>query len=328
MLSESSTRKMPSSTGRRKLTITAHTMGRVADFFIPSFEELGWEVAVRVPQTQYFSALELAEISSGSEVVIIGDDHASEIFFRNGSPHLKLLVKWGIGTDSIDFHAADRFGVRVRNTPGVFSDEVADLAMAYVLALARQVVAVHIDALEGRWSQVSGATLAGKTLGIVGFGSIGRAIASRSLAFGMKVAFFDPLFADVIPKGCMEQSLNEVLKVSDFLMLACPSTPDTRGMVNSESLGLMKDGSFLINVARGDLVVEEDLVAALHSGRLSGVALDVYETEPLPEDSELRQFSNVVLGAHNGSNTTEGLMRASSVVADIVIGYSEETRDG
>lgn len=312
---------------QRRLTITAHTMSRVADSFVPYFQGLGWEAVVRVPEGQFFSASELAEVSAGSEVVIIGDDEASKIFFEMSAPDLKLLIKWGVGTDSIDFAAADKFGVQVKNTPGVFSDEVADLALAYLLAIARQVVAVHLAALDDEWSQIPGVTLVGKTLGIVGFGSIGRAIADRSLGFGMNVLFYDPYFAGRPPGRCSSGSFHEVLTVADFLVLACPSNSETKGIMERRAFSLMKKGSSLINVARGDLVVENDLVTALAEKRLFGAALDVYESEPLPKHSRLRQFSNVILGAHNGSNTSEGLMRASRVAAEIVAEYTERSAD-
>lgn len=318
---------MSRSNPTKKLTITAHTMNRVADVFVPQFESWGWEVLVRVPGGQSFSALELAEVSAGSEVLVIGDDEASAKFFEMASPHLKLLIKWGVGTDSIDFDAAERFGVQVRNTPGVFRDEVADLALAYILAVARQLIPVHLAVLGGKWTQISGVTLAGKTLGIIGFGAIGRAIASRSLGFGLKVVFFDPYFTGRPPRRCAARSFQEVLAVSDFLVLACPSTPETKAIMDASAFSSMKRGSSLINVARGDLVVEKDLVVALLEGRLLAAALDVYEREPLSTDSRLRQFSNVVLGAHNGSNTSEGLMRASSLVAEIVLEYDQGLRN-
>jgi len=302
-------------------------MSRVADSFVPNFQRQGWEVVVRVPEGQFFSAKELAQVCADSEVLITGDDEASDEFFRMVSPNLKLLIKWGVGTDSIDIDAANRAGIQVKNTPGVFSDEVADLALAYVLAVARQVVAVHIEMLDGKWSQVPGVTLAAKTVGIVGFGAIGRAIASRALGFGMNVLFFDPYFDGLPPSKCASMSFREVLAGSDFLVLACPSNSETRGIMDETAFRLMKSGSSLINVARGDLVVEKDLVATLMARRLFGVALDVYETEPLPKHSKLRQFPNVILGSHNGSNTSDGLMRASSVVAEIVSEYHLKSTD-
>ena len=313
---------------KRKLTITAQTMARVAESYVPALEDLGWAVTVVTPSGQRFSSLDLAHASGGAEVMIIGDDEASEEFFSKVSSHLKLLVKWGVGTDSVDFVAAEKFGVEVRNTPGAFNNEVADLALAYVLALARHLLEIHVAMVDGRWSQETGTTLAGQTVGIIGFGGIGQAIATRSLAFGMKVVFVDPYFFGKPPDGCLSQSLDEVFANSDFLVLACPSTPETRGVVNGDTLKLMKSGSCLVNVSRGDLVVESDLVNFLQIGWLSGAALDVYENEPLPKSSKLRSLSNVVLGAHNGSNTYEGLLRASSIATQIVATYGLETQNG
>ena len=307
--------------GGRKIVITAQTMSRVVEPFQQILSDKGWDVRITLPKGQSFSSRDLAEAGRGARAMIIGDDEATEEFFSSVSPSLKVLVKWGVGTDSIDFQAAERFGVEVHNTPGAFSDEVADLALAYVLALSRHVVDTHLQVVGGAWPQISGTTLSGKTLGLVGFGAIGQATANRAQAFGMDVLFYDPYFTGQNPPGCVKRDSDQIFREADFVVLACPSTPETRGIVNSKSLALMKPSSSLVNVARGDLVIEEDLVAALTEGSLAGAALDVYQDEPLPVSSSLRDISNVIFGAHNGSNTVEGLMRASSMATDIVLAH-------
>ena len=308
----------------RKVVVTARTMSRVVEPFQKELRANGWEVNIILPEGQAFSSGDLAEAGVGAEAMIIGDDEASEEFFSYVAPCLRLLVKWGVGTDSIDFRAAERFGVKVHNTPGAFSNEVADLALAYVLALSRGVVDTHLQVVRGAWPQNPGTTLSGKTMGLIGFGAIGQGTAHRAQAFGMDVLFYDPYFAGQIPPGCADRGRDQIFSEADFVVLACPSTAETRGIINSKSLALMKPSSFLVNVARGDLVIEDDLVAALNNGSLAGAALDVYQHEPLPSSSELRDFQNVIFGAHNGSNTLEGLMRASSMATEIVLLHGME----
>jgi len=311
----------------RKLTITAHAMARAGDVVVTALRDLGWEVEIRLPRGQQFTAGELASACKGSEIAIIGDDQASDAFFRAVGTELKFLIKWGVGTDAIDFGSANRHGVVVKNTPGAFSDEVADLALAYILALARAIMQVDHAVRQGKWKKLTGVSLRGKTLGIVGFGGIGRAIARRALSFGMTIVFADPFVTRSPFRGSAPRPLNQVFGLSDFLVLACPSTPDTVGIVNSASIQLMKNTSYIVNVARGDLVVEADLVAAIQSGHLAGAALDVYESEPLPMDSKLRSLNTVILGAHNGSNTTEGLLRASILAVNLVDEYTSEKNE-
>lgn len=308
--------------------ITAQTMSRVVELFQQRLENQGWEVRVTLPTGQRFSPGDLAGAGRGAQAMIIGDDEASEEFFSAVAPNLRLLVKWGVGTDSIDFRAAERFGVEVRNTPGAFGNEVGDLALAYVLALSRNVVETHVQVSRGQWPQIIGETLSGKTLGLIGFGEIGQAIAHRARAFGMHVLFHDPYFAGEIQPGCERGTSRQVFSQADFIVLACPSTPETRGLIRSNTLALVKPSCFIVNVARGDLIIEEDLVVALNNGSLAGAALDVYQREPLPKSSALRDCSTVILGAHNGSNTVEGLMRASSMATEIVITHGQEYSDG
>jgi D-3-phosphoglycerate dehydrogenase len=165
---------------------------------------------------------------------------------------------------------------------------------------------------------MEGVTLGGAQLGIVGFGVIGREIAKRAKGFGMDVVAHDP-FADAAQTGVPIVDLDKLLATSRFIVLACPLTPQTLHLINAERLALVRPDAYLVNVARGPVVVEKDLVAALKSGRLAGAALDVFEVEPLPLDSELRTLPNVVLGAHNGSNTREGVVRASNAAVDFLI---------
>ena len=207
----------------------------------------------------------------------------------------------------------------VRNTPGVFGKEVADSAFGYILMLARGFLEVDAAVRRGNWPKHEGITLAGSRLGIVGLGSIGREIAKRGQCFGMDVVGFDPLVTET-PDGVSEVvDLDTLLSTSRFIVLACPLNDQTFHLINAVGLALTRPDAYLVNVARGPIVHESDLIAALQAGRLAGAALDVFEVEPLPMDSELRRLPNVVLGAHNGSNTREGVARASKAAIDFLI---------
>lgn len=281
-------------------------------------EKLGYEViAPELLGRQQFTATELLGYSDRMVGIIAGDDQLDRAFF-DGATNLKTVIRWGIGMDSVDHEAARDHGVTVRNTPGVFGHEVADSAFGYILNLVRGFIAVDAAVRRGEWPKVEGVTLAGAQLGIVGLGAIGREIAKRGTGFGMEVVASDPC-ADTTQTGVAIVELDNLLATSRFIVLTCPLTPQTFHLLNGERLALVRPDAYLVNVARGPVVSEKDLIDALKSGRLAGAALDVFEVEPLPLDSELRTLPNVVLGAHNGSNTREGVARASDAAVDFLI---------
>jgi D-3-phosphoglycerate dehydrogenase len=281
-------------------------------------EKLGYEViAPDLAGRQQFTAAELLEYSDRLVGIIAGDDQLDRSFF-DGAAKLKTVIRWGIGMDSVDHEAARDHGITVRNTPGVFGHEVADSAFGYILNLVRGYIAVDAAVRRGEWPKMEGVTLAGAQLGIVGFGAIGREIAKRAKGFDMDVVAHDP-FTDAAQSDVPIIELDKLLATSRFIVLACPLTPETLQLINAERLALVRPNAYLVNVARGPVVVEKDLIDALKGGRLAGAALDVFEVEPLPLDSELRTLPNVVLGAHNGSNTREGVVRASNAAVDFLI---------
>jgi D-3-phosphoglycerate dehydrogenase len=281
-------------------------------------ERLGYEVfAPELSGRQQFSAAELLEYSPHLMGMIAGDDQLNGEFF-DGATRLKTVIRWGIGVDNVDQAAARQHGVTVRNTPGVFGHEVADSAFGYILNLARGYIVVDAAVRRGEWPKWEGLTLAGARLGIVGLGAIGREIAKRGMSFDMDVVACDPLVTTA-PAGVSMVGLDKLLTTSRFVVLACPLTPETFHLINADRLSLVRPDAYLVNVARGPVVLETDLIDALTSGRVAGAALDVFEIEPLPLDSELRNLPNVVLGAHNGSNTREGVVRASNAAVDFLL---------
>ncbi|MGE2724324.1 phosphoglycerate dehydrogenase [Mycolicibacterium pulveris] len=280
-------------------------------------EAAGYELIVPTLNGQCFKTDELVAVAHDCVGIVAGDDDLGRRTLT-ALPKLKVLVRWGIGTDSVDFDAARELGVVVRNTPGVFGEEVADSAFGYIINLARGHHLIDAAVRRGEWKKVEGIALAGETLGVVGAGSIGSAVVRRGLGFGMTVLAYDPYFQGELPTGAFLVELNALLDQARFVVLTAPSTPSTRGMVNESTISKMRNDAFLINVARGDLVIEADLAAALASGRLAGAGLDVFEVEPLPAASPLRNL-NVVLGSHNGSNATAGVRRASQKAVDILL---------
>lgn len=219
----------------------------------------------------------------------------------------RAIVRYGIGVDNVDLDAARQHGIPVSNIPDYCIDEVADHTLAFMLALTRQVVTHTSDVRAGLWRlavPVPGMrVLREQTVGVVGFGRIGRAVVQRLRAFQCKVVVHDPVVAeaDIAQAGAMAVTLDAVLAQSDILSLHCPSSPATRQLIAAGSLARMKPGALLVNVARGDLVDTAALVAALQSGQLAGAALDVFDPEPLPADHVLRSLPNLVLAPHIAS---------------------------
>ena len=302
---------------RKRVLITCRQMQSCIDEFRDQLEDAGLDLVL--PEVvQQLSEDELIAMIGDYDGMIAGDDPLSDRVLAHAS-RLRIISKWGVGVDGIDLPSAERRGIKVTNTPGVFGEEVADVGMGYVIMLARQLHRIHASVLAGGWWKHEGRTLSGSTLGVVGFGSIGQALARRGEAFGMKVVAHDPAPAVLEAAGAMGVALldvDDLFCASDHVVLCCPLTPGNRHMVNAGRLALMKTGGHLVNVARGPLVDELALVQALETGRLHAAALDVFEEEPLAADHPLRRFPQCVFGSHNGSNTLEGVMSASAKAVD------------
>jgi D-3-phosphoglycerate dehydrogenase / 2-oxoglutarate reductase len=300
-----------------KVAVTCLQMQQELHRHCDRLEAAGLELVVPTMIGQRFETDELVDVAADCVGLIAGDDDLSRRTLER-LPELRVLIRWGIGTDSVDFDAASEHGIVVRNTPGVFGEEVADSAFGYILNLARGHHLIDAAMRRGEWTKIKGVSLHGAALGIVGAGSIGSAVAQRGIGFGMRVLVYDPFLAKPLRTEVEQVDLPTLLRESRFLVLTAPATDDTRGMIGAEALAQMRADAYLINVARGDLVVEEDLVAALAAGELAGAGLDVFAVEPLPAESPLRDL-NVVLGSHNGSNSQEGVERASRQAVDILL---------
>ena len=217
-------------------------------------------------------------------------------------PRCKIIARYGIGVDTIDVAAATAAGIIVTNNPSYCIEEVAEHTMALLLACARKVALYDRLVREGRWEVSPGKPLfrlAGRTLGLVGFGNIARAVAVRAAAFGMRVLYVDP-FVTAGPHAVPgdKRELGDVLREADFLSLHPPLLPETRGMIGDEAFAQMKPTAFLINCSRGPIVDTAALVRALDAGRIAGCALDTTDPEPLPDLHPLRARDNVIITPH------------------------------
>jgi lactate dehydrogenase-like 2-hydroxyacid dehydrogenase len=222
-------------------------------------------------------------------------------------PKLEVISVFGVGTDNVDLAAAREHNVPVTNTPGILTDEVADLAIGLMLASARQIVFADGYVRDGSWASKGpiplGRSVGGKTMGVLGLGGIGRAIADRGAAFHMRVIYSGPRRKPDAPYEYIAD-LVELARQSDYLMVACKGGPETRHLVAAAAIDALGPKGTLVNVARGSVVDERALIAALAEGRLGHAALDVFESEPSPSP-ELLKLPNVIVQPHHGSATIE-----------------------
>ena len=249
---------------------------------------------------------DLLKYASQFDGAICGDDRYTARVIEACSPRLKIISKWGTGVDSIDASACSRFGVKLGRTPNAFTTPVADTVLGYMLAFARSGPWMDAAMKRGEWKKIPGKTLSECTLGIIGIGNIGKAVTRRAKAFGMKVLGTDIVEIDhvfVSESGIQMTALDSLLSESDFVSVNCDLNPTSHHLINAKTLAQMKSTAILINTARGPIVDENALVAALRLGQVGGAALDVFEFEPLPLDSPLLKMDNVMLAPHNSNSS-------------------------
>ena len=285
-----------------RVLISAPYLLPVLEEFRPRLESEGVEI-IRADVRERLSEEELLPLVAEIDGAICGDDQFTERVLRN-APRLKVLSKWGTGIDSIDAHAAAQLGIRVCNTTDAFTDPVADTALGYILCFARRLPWMDRDVRRGLWVKPDAVSLSECTLGVVGVGNIGRAVVRRARAFGMRVLGTDPV---PVPPAFVEETglsmvpLDMLLAESDFVTLHCDLNPTSFHLIDEAALALMRPKAYLINTSRGPVLDEPSLARALVEGRLSGAALDVFEVEPLPEESPLRALENCLLAPHNAN---------------------------
>lgn len=251
----------------------------------------------------------------------------------DNAPNLRIIAQYAVGYDNIDVEYATKKGIYVTNTPGVLTEAVADLTWGLILAVARRIVEADHYVRSGEWYSTKtgwhpmmmlGIEVNGKTLGILGMGRIGRAVARRAKGFNMRVIYYSRhrLPEDVEKElGAEYVDFETLLKESDILSIHVPLTPETRYMISEKELKMMKKGAILINTARGAVVDTKALVKALEEGWIAGAGLDVFEQEPLPPENPLTKFKNVVLAPHMGSATIETRTNMGVLVAKNLIAF-------
>ncbi|MCV6639580.1 phosphoglycerate dehydrogenase [Candidatus Albibeggiatoa sp. nov. NOAA] len=301
-----------------KILVTCPPMLGLIEEFIPIAAEQNIEL-IPAKVTQTLSEAELIDLVPQYDGWIIGDDPATRQVFEAGKKgNLKAAVKWGIGVDNVDFTACQGLDIPITNTPNMFGAEVADVALAYVIGLARSLFFIDRDIRQQySWPKPAGMSLQDKKVGLIGFGDIGQNLAKRLIACGMKVIAYDPsVEGNQNIQGIERANWPQQVEAMDFLVFTCSLNAKNYHMLNAEILKQCKTGAFVVNVARGGLIDESALIQSLQSGQVAAAALDVFDQEPLPESSPLRQMPQCIFGSHNGSNTKDAVRRASLEAMD------------
>jgi D-3-phosphoglycerate dehydrogenase len=296
----------------KDILVTCPPMLGQFDLFVDFAAERGLRLH-RAEVTQVLSEDELCAVLPDYDGWIIGDDPATRRVFETAQKgRLTAAVKWGIGVDNVDFVACKDLGIPIINTPMMFGAEVADVATAFVIGLARELFTIDRGVRAGNWPKPAGISLLNKRVGVIGLGDIGRHTVTRMQALGMKVVAYDPgVDGNAGFTGLERAAWPDAVEDLDFLVFTCALNKHNFHMLDADVLARCKPGVRIVNVARGPLIDETALVAALQSGHVYSAALDVFEVEPLPMDSPLRGMDRCIFGSHNGSNTIDGVIRAS-----------------
>ena len=295
----------------------------IADAGVEMMRQAGLEVDVNTG----LAPEELERTVGDYDVLVVRSATQVRKPLIKAAKNLKLIVRAGVGLDNIDVEYAQAKGIQVMNTPAASSNAVAELTIGYLLALARRIPQSTASMRAGRWEKKKfmGSEIAGKTLGLVGYGRIGWLVAKKALALGMKIIAYDPYVSD--PRGLEMEfvSLEELLKRADYISLHLPLTEETRNLIDKPQFELMKDGVYIINCARGGTINEDALYEAIRSGKVGGAALDVYAEEPA-RDNRLFELDEVIGSPHIGAATVEAQHRVSVEVAEKVIEFQKRLK--
>ena len=256
-----------------------------------------------------------------AEVILIRSKTKVTKDYIDGAPNLKLVIRGGVGLDNVDLVYAKEKGITVHNTAAASSIAVAELAFTLMISITNRVTKADKSMHEGKWlkKEMKRTELYLKTLGIIGMGRIGTELAKRAIAFGMKVVAYDP-FVKTSDFAEMKPTMKNVFQVSDYVSLHLPLTDDTKGLINSETLKDFKDGAYLINTGRGKTINEDDVKAALESGKLKAFGNDVWYSDP-PENTVLVDAPNVTMLPHLGASTNENLLRIGDIIEELIGDY-------
>ena len=276
------------------------------DRFRPVLEHYELDLLIAPEVHERLEEADLLKYAGQFDGTICGDDRYSARVLEACSPRLKVISKWGTGIDSIDAAACERLGIKLGRTTNAFTLPVADTVMGYLLAFARRQPWMDKAMKASVWDKLPGRALHECTLGVIGVGAIGKTLTRRARAFGMKVLGNDIVEIDhvfIAETGIQMTTLERLLSTSDFVSVNCDLNPTSRHLINARTLRMMRKEAILVNCARGPIVDETALVQALQAGEIAGAALDVFEVEPLPADSPLKQMDNVLLAPHNSNSS-------------------------
>lgn len=305
----------------KKVLVTPRSFGKTDPRAYSMLEQAGFEV-VRNPTGSILTEAQLTELLADCDGIVLGVDPLTARVLE-AAPRLKAIAKYGVGLDNIDLDACKAHGIRVSKTVGANADAVADYAFTLMLALARQLLPIDAQCRKDNWQKITTVDVTGRTLGLFGFGAIGRNVARRAAGFDMTVMAYDVIWDEdyATANNIIRATADEICAQADFISLHLPLLPDTVHFIDERRISLMKPNAILINTARGGLIDEAALLAALKEKRLYGAGLDVFETEP-PADKSWYQLANVVLGSHCAASTqgaTEkmGRMAAENLIRDL-----------
>ena len=308
-----------------KVMIAVDGLFEVHGRYVEMLREAGFEV-VYAPKPVLSSEEETIKAFQGVSATIAGGEPYSERVLRSLT-ELRVISRWGVGVDRIDLQAATRQKIAVAITPTANHEAVAEHTVTMLLALTRFLVQRDYQVRQGLWERYPSLSLRGKKLGLVGLGRIGRSVAVRVAAFRPEIlaceSFPDQDFLQAYEIKLLD--LETLLSQSDFVSLHIPLTEETRGLMNRDTLSCMKRGSFLINTARGELVVEEDLMALLESGHIAGCALDVFEQEPHGKNYPLLKFDNVIMTPHTAGVDEQSIEDMAVEAAENIINLYRDT---
>ena len=317
-----------------KVLLTCPPMISNIQNYLPIFKKHNIEcIYPNVIQT--LSEKELMDMMPEYDAWIAGDDPATFNVLNAGKQgKLKALIKWGVGIDNVDQEACKKLGLYFSYTPGMFGEEVSDIAIGYLLMLNRKLHEIDNKVKNGVWYKPRGISLYGKKVCVVGFGDIGQNLVRKLFGFNVNIHVTDPQYeminSDKIYNKTTQTlyenkynikiaSLEHCMQNSDYVVVTCSLNKHTYHLINKNNLVLCKKGVKLINVARGSVVKESDVVEMLETKHIDSVAFDVFEEEPLSENNRLRNFSNNIFGSHNSSNTNEGVDRTSILVIEKLV---------
>lgn len=304
-----------------RVLVTPRSFGKSDPEVFQILKRAGFDLVLNTTGA-VMTAQQLGEGLADCDGIIVGIDPLSKDVLA-GAPRLRAIAKYGVGVDNIDLQVCREKGIKVSRTIGANTDAVADFAFSLMMAVARQVTLIDRQCRQGDWSKLTTADVHGKTLGILGLGAIGKAMARRARGFDMVLLGHDPVWDEDFAKACDVQrsSAEAIYRQADFITLHMPLLPETQKMIGREQLAMMKPSAILINTARGGLIDEPALLDALQNKRIYGAGIDAFAKEP-PDDPAWYTLDHVVLGSHAAASTQDaafqmGRMAAANLIRDL-----------